>query len=277
MLNDPHLKILHYEPNSANIFPNTDIKGGIAISYRDNAKVFKPIEVFAPYSELNSIRNKVTKRKDFESLANVVYNQVRFDLDALYEDFPNYKSVIGSDGRDRRFRNNIFDKIPLFSEEETGEIKVLGLIKNRRVYRFIQEKYIDSSHENLYKYKVLVPSANGSGAIGEVISTPLVGSPLVGYTQSFIGIGSFDSRQDSEFALKYIKSKFARAMLGIRKVTQQNPPETWKYVPLQDFTANSDIDWTKTIPEIDRQLYAKYGLDENEIAFIETRVKAMED
>ncbi|MBR1483420.1 MAG: hypothetical protein IJ598_10695 [Ruminococcus sp.] len=65
-------------------------------------------------------------------------------------------------------------------------------------------------------------------------------------------------------------------MLGILKITQHNHKDTWKYVPLQDFTPNSDIDWTKSIPEIDRQLYAKYGLDETEIEIIESHVKEME-
>ena len=64
-------------------------------------------------------------------------------------------------------------------------------------------------------------------------------------------------------------------MLGILKVTQHNPPQTWAKVPLQDFTADSDIDWTLSIPEIDKQLYKKYGLDDAEINFIETHVKAM--
>lgn len=64
-------------------------------------------------------------------------------------------------------------------------------------------------------------------------------------------------------------------MLGILKVTQDNPPDKWKYVPLQDFTVNSDIDWTQSVAEIDRQLYAKYGLDDKEIAFIESHVKEM--
>ena len=64
-------------------------------------------------------------------------------------------------------------------------------------------------------------------------------------------------------------------MLGVLKVTQHNPKDTLKYVPLQDFTPASDIDWSKSIPEIDRQLYAKYGLDAAEIEFIETHVKEM--
>lgn len=76
--------------------------------------------------------------------------------------------------------------------------------------------------------------------------------------------------------LKYIKSKFMRALLGIKKVTQDNKSkEIWSIVPLQDFTENSDIDWTKSIKEIDRQLYAKYDLNDDEINFIETNVQAM--
>lgn len=75
--------------------------------------------------------------------------------------------------------------------------------------------------------------------------------------------------------MKYAKSKFARVMLGTLKVTQDNKKPVWKYVPLQDFTPASDIDWSKSIPEIDQQLYAKYGLDEKEIEFIESHVKEM--
>ena len=65
-------------------------------------------------------------------------------------------------------------------------------------------------------------------------------------------------------------------MLGILKVTQHNPPDKWLYVPLQDFTSESDIDWTGTVAEVDAQLYRKYGLSEEEIRFIEEKVKAME-
>ena len=80
---------------------------------------------------------------------------------------------------------------------------------------------------------------------------------------------------EAEATLKYVKTKFARAMLGILKVTQNNAKPTWKYVPLQDFTSSSDIDWSKSVHEIDLQLYRKYGLDEKEIEFIETHVKEM--
>ena len=80
----------------------------------------------------------------------------------------------------------------------------------------------------------------------------------------------------SIFEYKYIKTKFLRTMLGILKVTQDNKKSVWKYVPMQDFTAQSDIDWTKSVAEIDRQLYQKYGLTQQEIDFIEEKIKEME-
>lgn len=116
----------------------------------------------------------------------------------------------------------------------------------------------------------MLPAANGSGALGEGLATP-----LIGHTETFISIGLFDTNQEAEAALNYIKTKYARCMLGILKITQHNSSEKWAYVPLQDFTPSSDIDWSQSIADIDKQLYAKYGLDDNEIAFIESHVKEM--
>ena len=65
-------------------------------------------------------------------------------------------------------------------------------------------------------------------------------------------------------------------MLGILKVTQHNDRATWRLVPIQDFTSNSDIDWSKSISEIDQQLYKKYDLSPDEINFIEMKVQEME-
>ena len=282
MLSDEHLKVLYYEQDSSKVFSNTDIKGGVAITYRDETENFGAIETFTAFNELNSIMRKVNTPSDC-NVSNIVYIQNRFNLEVLFADYPSSISGIGSNGRDSRFEKNIFKKVSeVFSNEQTdSSIKVLGIIDNKRVWRYIDQKYVDKSHENLYKYKVLVPTSNGSGAIGEVLSTPLIGSPLIGspligYTRSFIGIGAFETKDEGEAALKYIKSKFARTMLGILKITQDNNKPTWRYVPLQDFTVNSDIDWSQSVAGIDRQLYAKYGLDEREIEFIETHVKEMQ-
>lgn len=76
--------------------------------------------------------------------------------------------------------------------------------------------------------------------------------------------------------MKYVKSKFARTLLGTLKATQHNPRETWANVPMQDFTQDSDINWNVPIPEIDNQLYEKYHLTEAEIQFIEKNIKPMQ-
>lgn len=277
MLNDSHFKVLNYSPNSSSVFPNVDIKGGVAITYHDKKRTFEPIGIFTPFPALSSIVKKASARNKESSLSSIIYTQVRFDLDSLYADYPSLKNIIGSKGKDKRFRNNAFTKISVFLETSTSidDIKVIGIIKNKRAWRYIERKYVDMTHDNLKKWKVIVPRANGSGAFGEALSTPLIGEPLIGYTQSFIGIGSFNSKSEAEAAMKYIKSKFARALLGVLKVTQDNDKGVWVLIPLQDFTDHSDIDWSKSIPEIDQQLYRKYGLSDEEIDFIETHVKEM--
>lgn len=277
MLNDEHYKVVQYWANSADVFPTVDIKGGVAVTYWDKNKTFEKIGTFTSYPELNGIKKKAAPTEEINSLMSIMYNQTNFDLDVLLKEHPDYIKGIGSEGKDRRLEKNIFDKIPLFTEEKSNEddIKILGVIKNKRSYRFIPRKYLDISHENLMKYKVLVPRSNGSGAIGEVLSTPILGEPILGYTRTFLGIGAFDSKEEAENALKYVRTKFARTMLGILKITQDNPIETWRLVPLQNFKTNRDIDWSKSIPEIDKQLYKKYGLSAEEIAFIESKVREM--
>ena len=277
MLEDEHFSVLHYEQDASVVFPNTDIKGGIVVSYRDKTKTHEPIGVFTKFPELNSIIKKAKPLNEQASIMQVIYIQNRFNLQVLYEDHPECKASIGSNGRDARFEKNIFIKIPLFNETNAGneDIKVIGIHHNKRAWRYILPKYVDFNHENLVKYKVVLPVANGSGEFGQALSSPFVEKPFEAYTRSFIGIGSFDTETEAKAALSYIKTKFARAMLSILKVTQMCNKDVWAYVPIQDFTPDSDIDWSKSIPEIDQQLYAKYGLDEKEIAFIESHVKEM--
>ena len=278
MLNDPHLKVVCYEPDASKLFSNTEIKGGVVVTYHDKREDYGKIGVYTPYPELNDIMRKASPNDEGGSLMSVIYIQNRFNLDALYRAYPEYREVIGSDGKDKRFRNNIFEKVALFSDDKQhdDDLRIIGVIKNRRVWKYFPIALSDIDHENLFKWKVLVVRVNGTGVVGEVLSTPIVAKPGEGYTQTFIGIGAFDSEAEAENALKYVKTKFARTMLAILKITQDNNRETWRMVPLQDFTPDSDIDWSKSIPEIDRQLYAKYNLDEKEIAFIESHVKAME-
>ena len=186
-----------------------------------------------------------------------------------------------SDGHAFDLVTNIFESlgnIAFFEAKPNDDekyVQIIGRLKNERKVMWVKRSYI-ADHQNLEKWKVILPKSNGSGAIGEVLSTPLIGEPLIGHNQTFISIGAFETKAEAEACMKYVKTKFARTMLGVLKITQHNPASTCRYVPLQDFTSASDIDWSKSVHEIDEQLYQKYGLSENEVGFIETNVKEME-
>jgi hypothetical protein len=151
----------------------------------------RKIGTFTFFEELNSIVSKVENKTDFYSIIPIIYLQQKFNLAALYSDYPNARNKVGSKGKEKRLTTSIFDTLEevFCNDKRTDDhVKILGLVKNQRYYKFICRKYLES-HANFEKYKVFVPKSNGTGAIGEVLSTPLVGEPLVGHTQSFISIG----------------------------------------------------------------------------------------
>lgn len=273
MLNDPHFRVVWYKANSLDVFPNVDIKGGVAVTYRDTNQQFGAIGTFKAYPELSSISYKVEIRGD-RSLMEIIYAESSYKFDTSK---PEVEELVRTRlGNDKKIITNIFEKLPdIFTREpQEGTIGIFGRSKEGRGMRYASRSLFEA-HPGLDKYKVFVPEANGSGSIGEVLSTPLVGEPLVGSTQSFLSIGAFDTEAEAAACLKYIKTRFARTMLGILKVTQHNPRETWRLVPLQDFTSASDIDWSLSVEEIDEYLFEKYKLDMHEIAFIKEKVKAM--
>ena len=281
ILKNPHVKVPYYEQNSAKVFPNTDIKGGIAITIFDKHKDYGAIETFTSFEALNSIMKKVNVASEL-SLAEIVTNRGAYRYsDLIYKDYPDAMKRVS----DRRLASNAFIKLrELFYNHIPNDgneyIKILGRFDNERVYKWFRKDYINNPI-NLEKYKIIIPKANGSGAIGEVLSTPLIGEPLIGepligYTETFIAIGAFITEFEAKACLKYIKGKFSRAMLGILKITQDNTKETWRKVPIQDFTPSSDIDWSQSIENIDQQLYKKYNLSQEEIDFIESKVRAMD-
>lgn len=284
ILNDKHFKVIRYMPQSTDAFPNVDIKGGVCISYHDNNKDFGKIGTYTAYPALNSILNKVLKL-DFSTFSELIYAPESYKLsDKLHKEHPEVINKL-SDGHRYDVTTNIFEKLPeIFTDEKPDNnkayVKFVGLIKNKRFLKYIRKDYINS-HENLEHYKVILPKSNGSGALGEVLSTPMIGEPMIGepmigHTQSFISIGKFETFDEANATYKYIKTKFTRCMLGVLKITQDNKRATWTNVPLQDFTSNSDIDWSKSVAEIDKQLYKKYGLTKEEIGFIEGMIKKME-
>lgn len=280
MLEDSHLKVKLFEQDSSKIFPNTDIKGGVTITYRDERKQYGAIGVFTPYEELNTIVRKVTTFPNVESLSKIVITRTAYRLTPkMHEEHPEAMSQL-SKGHAYDMSTNIFERLPqiFFTSKPMDEneyIQIIGREGNSRVCKFIRKDYVNSVC-NLDKYKILLPKANGSGALGEVLSAPIIAPPFMGSTETFLSIGIFDTEKEANSALMYIKTKFVRVLLGILKTTQDITPDKWKYVPLQDFTPQSDINWSVSISDIDKQLYRKYGLSDEEVAFIETNVKEME-
>lgn len=279
MLADPSLKVVHYEPNSRQIFSNAEIKGGIAITYHDVTKNFGAIETFTPYEELNTLFHKVKAREDFRPFRNIVLPRTAYRLtDLMHKDHPEAIEQL-SKGHAYDMSTNIFERLPqIFFDKkpEDGQkyIQILGRKDNKRIYKYIRKNYVNET-VNLHKFKVYLPKAYGTGKLGEVLSSPIIAGPEVAATETFIGIGCFDTKMEAKNALRYIKCKFTRLLLSVKKTTQDISPQKWDFVPLQDFTSSSDIDWSQSIPEIDRQLYKKYKLTEKEIDFIETHVKEM--
>ena len=286
ILSDTHFKVIRYFQKSNIIFPNVDIKGGVAIGLRDVNREFGAIKFFSEFPELVSILSKVSHHVSFVSgeFAEMVSSQgiYRFSEYAL-TNIPRISQIQGK-GTAAKITSNAFENLPeifVQSEQECGNngVRIMGRVKGSRQIRWINSQYLQTC-EYLNYYNVFVPEANGTGAIGEVLSTPVIGVPVIGvpvigHTDTFLSIGKFASAEEASACLKYVKSKFARCLLGTLKATQHNPKDAWTNVPMQDFTSNSDIDWSKSIPGIDMQLYAKYELSDEEISFIESMIKPM--
>lgn len=293
MLSDNHIKALRYYLDSKIVFPTVDIKGGVVYYCRDNLYNGKTkITVttndgtetsermlrsasgtFIPFEQLDSILNKVINicpnlssenvqaitsvRKPYGLSTDVIRDPAKYGLPEMYQ--------------------NKIDAI----KDEKEPIEIFGLIGGKRVKYYLPYDYpIPAGRETIGKWKVFIPYAYGCGAIGETIPTPILGTPILGTpiqicTETYLRIGSFDTEYEARSFLSYLKTKFFRAMVGILKTTQHSTT-TYKNVPLQNFTSSSDIDWNKSIHEIDLQLYKKYNLSDEEIDFIETRVREME-
>ena len=276
MLSDTHFKVVDYFQKSNEVFPSVDIKGGVAIGLRDKNANFGAIEFFSEYPQLVSIMNKVKVHKNIvhNLFSEIVSSQgiYRFSEYAL-NNIPRIIEVQGK-GTAAKITSNAFENLPEIFVESEQEIdgkavQIMGRVKGNREIRWIKAEYLQPC-EYLDYYNVFVPEANGTGAIGEVLSTP-----VIGHTDTFLSIGKFASAQEASACLKYVKSKFARCLLGTLKATQHNPKDTWANVPMQDFTEKSDIDWSKSVAEIDAQLYKKYNLSDEEIDFIDTMIKPM--
>lgn len=133
---------------------------------------------------------------------------------------------------------------------------------------YISRTDVEKNLEWVDQYKVFVSRAYNAG---DTYPHQIIGKPILGYpgsccTETYITIGPFPEKEKAENVISYICTKFFRFMVYLIKVSQMAPAKVYQFVPMQDFSKP----WT------DAELYAKYGLSEEEIAFIESMIKPME-
>jgi hypothetical protein len=280
MLNDKRIVTLHDYLNPEQVFPKTNIRGGICYFLWDKnydngvnlTKVFthksgeKTTEVlrslksgdsqiFVRHNEAVSIIQKVKSSKYSECLSDTISSRRPFDLDANIVKNPKEFSKV-KDGLN----------IPIICY---GKGMQTGFVERERIIKNVG--WIDV-------YKVFTPRANNIGTeLNDDNLNSFIGEPGTICTESYIVIGAdlSLSKVSANYLSKYLTTRFVRFMHSLAKASQDATAKTYQFVPLLDFTKNSDIDWSKSIHEIDLQLYKKYNLSEKEIALIEKMIKPM--
>ena len=148
-------------------------------------------------------------------------------------------------------------------------------------YGWVSLSDVPKNHASINQIKIYISKAYGAGENfpHQILGVPFIGESNSVCTDTYIVIKPIDgflNLEEGKNAISYIKTRFFRYLVFVMKKTQDAPRDVYKFVPLQDFTSSSDIDWSKSISEIDQQLYDKYDLSEDEIAFIEKMIKPME-
>ena len=160
-------------------------------------------------------------------------------------------------------------------------LKVFGRFDGGRDVRYLPQNYVLlKGADILQSWKVFISKADGAaGQLGNPIPARIIGQGVVGSpnticSETFLAIAPFTSETEAHNVVTFCRTKFFRFMVGIRKLKNMTR-DTYKFVPMQNFTDGSDIDWSKSLEEIDAQLYAKYHLSNDEIRFIESMIKPM--
>lgn len=266
-------KVLSF--NGRSLFPNAEL-GDVAVLVWDKlyqgdvlfeehfeksevSSMLRPffedgIDIILPMNSLVSILKKVITRENFTSINTITTGRDVFGIPG--------KGIL----------------------ERTCEVPFEGsykLICAKEQVRYISSSALQKETKLSELYKVFISKANGGAGLltdnkpNSIIGKSFVADPGVVCTDSLIVIGGYQDKLQATNLSRYLSSKFLRFMVGILKVSQNLYQNVYRFVPLQDFTAQSDIDWSKSVSEIDQQLYKKYGLSADEIAFVESKIKEM--
>ena len=264
MLSDKRISHIFDYVNAKDCFPTASIGGGVNyilwdVNYKGNCSITtiqgtqrdmeqRPLDQFSVFIRYNSAIHIVHKCQSDNSFASIVNSRNPFGLSS---------NIRG---------------------EKTGEIR---LITSAGI-SWLPKSAIDSTNHLLSKYKILMSKVTAEHA-GEpdkkgqfkIISRTEIIGPNDVCTDSYLIVGTSESKLVVENEYKYIQTRFLRFLLMLSVSSINLSSEKFQFIPLQDFTSTSDINWSRSISEIDTQLYAKYGLSEDEISFIESMIKPM--
>ena len=281
MMNDTHIKAIDDFADSKSVFQNVDIKGGISIYVYDNNYDGACSYTRHSYGNVNTTKRKLVENgcdiiiRD-NTLVSIYHNVCDDNIAGHVSDITSARKPYGlaADVIGHEAKYNL----PKISDTEIKNgYSLLGLdsATHKRVIKYIGNNYPLPKNGYVDKYKLFVSKAYGCGAISDVPASPVLALPGQICTETFIEMGPFDTKDELNHFYQYFKTKFFRAIVGIKKQTQNTSSSTYSLVPLQDFTSSSDIDWSQSVSDIDKQLYKKYNLTDDEIDFIETHVKPM--
>lgn len=282
MIHDKCITKLYDFLDPKDIFNGVDIKGGVCYFLRDSHKQEEcEIHTFDVRGETISKRFLAEENTDI-----FIRNNILLGIKKKIEHFGPFFDTIVSASKPYGLRAETMVcaskyGLPDFSDKPIiggGGYRIIGLgEKQRRTWKYLPFSYpIPKRNEGLDKYKVFIAEAYGCGAIGEVPSTPVLSTPGELCTETFLQIGPFDTKEEASNIIKYIRTKTFRCLVGIQKQTQHTTAKAYRFVPMQNFTNTSDINWSLSVPEIDEQLYKKYNFSEEEISFIEFMIKPMD-
>ncbi len=257
MLNDDKISIIHDYIRATDIFPGVEIKGGV--NYFLWNRDYKGLCKVVTHFEDNII--SISERPLLENGTNtfIRYNEaIPIFRKIQVKNEKSFSGIVSSRkpfGLPTNFKNFSLKKngnqIKIYANQKTGYI-------DRDVIQ-INKGWID-------KYKIYIPEAIGVGNIKTDWLKPICGEPGTCCTETYIVIGPFDNINSTVNAISYIETKFFHLFLSLKKITQHTTNKVYQFVPLQDFSEP----WT------DEKLYKKYGLAEEEIAFIESMIRPME-
>ena len=281
MLSDIHIRQILDFPNPDEVFPSTNIRGGVCVvnwdkSWNSNKNLTRVITF-----ENNVIKNDVQRTIKFDDLDIFIRDSTSVEIiekinkvtplhEGRISDFTSPLKPYGFRGffiRDERFHAD--------ASILQNPVKCYG----KGVVGFVERDEIKVKTEWIDKWKIFTARANNIGTeLNDDNFNTIIGEPGTICTETYIVIGA-DLNLDegaTQNLSKYLKTKFSRLLHGIAKSSHDAARTTYKLIPLQNFSNDSDIDWSQPIAKIDQQLYRKYELSEEEIIFIEEKVKEME-